>query len=177
VKRDAVGMTPDGISAEDWDRVHELALEVVNRSGEGEEAASESASLRLREVLDELQQRYGPLLSLLATRADYMERVEEQEYWLLAAYDQAVKLSDARNLVFIASSLATFHLETVPDPSKGAEWLSRLNQHLAVSPNAAEANEALRLQGILESLKKEPHNNRMQLTRSAHRHPRRGPRS
>jgi hypothetical protein len=58
--------TPDGISTEDWDRVHELSLEVVNYSAVGEEEASDQASNQLRELLDELQEKYGPLPSLLA---------------------------------------------------------------------------------------------------------------
>jgi hypothetical protein len=81
--------TPDGITTEDWDRVHELALDVVNLSAEGDEAASDAAKLQLRELVDDLQEKYGPLPSLLATRADYVERVEDREYWLTAAYEQA----------------------------------------------------------------------------------------
>src|SRR5262245_24361019 len=72
-------MTPDGIATEDWDRIHELALEVVNDSAEGDEAASDAASVRLRELLDQLQEKYGALPSLLATRADYVASPEERE--------------------------------------------------------------------------------------------------
>jgi hypothetical protein len=71
--------TPDGITTEDWDRVHDLALEVVNLSAEGDEAGSDAAKIQLRELLDDLQEKYGPLPSLLATRADYVERVEDRD--------------------------------------------------------------------------------------------------
>ena len=148
-------MTPDGISTEDWDRVHQLAVDIVNASSDGDPAASESAGVRLRELLDELQEKYGPLPSLLATRADYVEGHDEQEYWLMAAYEQAVKLGDPKNLVWVASSLAEFHLEEAADPVKGSQWLARLEQHLLASPNAFEAKEAVRLQGILHRLKEQ----------------------
>lgn len=154
-------MTPDGIATEDWDRVHQLALDVVNASSEGDLAASDSAKVRLRELLDQLQERYGPLPSLLATRADYVDGLEEQEYWLMAAYEQAVKLGDPKNLVWIASSLAAFHLEEAPDPVKGSEWLALLEQHLQASHDASEADEAVRLRGILERLKKGPQNKQL----------------
>src|SRR5215471_9191702 len=126
-------MTPDGISTQDWDRVHELALEVVNASGEGDDAMSDSATLRLRELLDELQEKYGPLPSLLATRADYVDAPEERDYWLTAAYEQAEKRRDVKNLVWIAASLATLYVDDLRDPAQGGRWLSRLEEHLRVS--------------------------------------------
>jgi hypothetical protein len=168
-------VTPDGIATADWDRVHQLALDVVNASSGDDPAASESAKLLLCDLLDQLQEKYGPLPSLLATRADYVDGLDEQEYWLMAAYEQAMKLGDPKNLVWIASSLAGFHLEEATDPVKGSEWLALLEQHLRASPDASEADEAVRLRGILERLKEGPQNNQMQRTRSA-RATRRGPR-
>jgi hypothetical protein len=158
-------MTPDGIATEDWDRVHELALDIANASAEEDLATSESATVRLRELLDELQEKYGPLPSLLATRADYVDGHEEQEYWLMAAYDQALKLGDPKNLVWVAASLAAFHLEESPDPIKGGEWLTLLEEHLHAAFDASEAQEAVRLRGVLQRLKEQPQNNKMQQTR------------
>jgi hypothetical protein len=149
-------MTPDGISTEDWDRVHELALEVVNSSAEGDDSASGAASLRLRELLDHLQEKYGPLPSLLATRADYVEGSEEREYWLLAAYQQAHDRGDSKNSVWIAASLAAFHLEEVPDVTKGAQWLECLEGHLQSFADSSETKEAVRLRGVLETLRHQP---------------------
>ena len=51
-------MTPDGISTEDWDRVQAHALQVVNSSAEADDSASDAASLRLRELLDDLQRTW-----------------------------------------------------------------------------------------------------------------------
>ena len=89
-------VTPDGISTADWDRVNELALEVVNTSTAEDHEGNERAKRRLKSLLDDLQEKYGPLPSLLATRADYVDRPEDQEYWLLAAYDEAVRRDDAK---------------------------------------------------------------------------------
>jgi hypothetical protein len=58
-----------------------------------------------------LEEKYGPLPSLLATRADYVDSPEEREYLLLRAYEQARALNDLKNLVEIAESLASFYIE------------------------------------------------------------------
>jgi hypothetical protein len=145
-------MTPDGIATEDWDRVHELALEVVNASAEGEDARSQSAAVRLRELLDELQEKYGPLPSLLATRADYVsDAPEERDYWLTAAYEQAERRGDMKNLVWISASLATLHVDDLRDAAEGGRWLALLEGHLRASPDDSAAREAVRLRGLLES--------------------------
>jgi hypothetical protein len=166
-------MTPDGIATEDWDRIHELALQVVNESAEGDEMASAASSLRLRELLDELQEKYGAHPSLLATRADYVASPEEREYWLLAAYEQAQQRKDEKNLVWIASSLASFHLEEAPDLAKGTQWLESFEHHLQRLSDPSEAKEAVRLRAILQCLKKQPQNNELQRTRHGKLEPRR----
>jgi hypothetical protein len=144
-------MTPDGIATEDWDRVHELALEVVNTSSEGDEVASADATARLRDLLDKLQEKYGPVPSLLATRADYAGRLEDREYWLLAAYEKVEQRADVRNQVSIAESLASFYIEDRPDRKRGAEWLETLDRLLLHSPNRSEEKAAARLRAILEA--------------------------
>jgi hypothetical protein len=166
-------MTPDGVATEDWDHVHELALQVVNESAEGDEAASDAASLRLRDLLDELQEKYGALPSLLATRADHVASLEEREYWLRAAYEQAQQRKDEKNLVWVASSLACFHLEEAPDLAKGTQWLESFEHHLQGLSDPSEAKEAVRLRAILQSLQEQPQNNELQRTRHGKLEPRR----
>jgi hypothetical protein len=51
--------TSDGISAEDWDKVHELAVEVV-KSG-----LPSDYRTRLLRYLDQLETKYGELPSIL----------------------------------------------------------------------------------------------------------------
>jgi hypothetical protein len=139
-------MTPDGIDTADWDQVHELAVEIVNASAEGDDAASDSASIRLRELLDQLQQKYGPLPSLLATRADYAERPADREYWLLAAYTEAAKLGDKRNQALVAESLASFYIEEQPDQEQGKRWLAVLASH----DGESVLDEVARLRAMLD---------------------------
>jgi hypothetical protein len=144
-----MGVTPDGVSAEDWERVHLLALDVANLSTEQDEAASDEAAGRLRELLDDLQEKYGPLPSLLATRADYVDEPEGREYWLLAAYSEAEKRGDLKNRVLIASSLASYYIDEV-DGSAGTKWLDALSSDLDAFPMEYEGSELERLRGVLE---------------------------
>ena len=60
-------MTSDGISDEDWSRIRELAVDVVNASASGNDDGEGS---RLLEALDVLERTYGRLPSIVATRAD-----------------------------------------------------------------------------------------------------------
>ena len=143
-------MTSDGIATQDWDRVHELALEVVNSSGEGDIGASDQASLRLNGLLDELQEKYGPLPSLLATRADYSDRFEDREYWYLAAYRQATERGDLKNLMLISESLASLYVEN-NRWEDAADWVGLLEQHLVACPDSDHAEQAVCIRGLLAS--------------------------
>ena len=143
-------MTEDGIATEDWGRVHELAVEVVNLSAAGEIAASGEASLRLVEALDDLQEKYGPLPSLLATRADYLDKFEDREYWYLAAYRLAAQRHDVRNLESISESLASLYADNRRWP-EAREWVGRLEQHLVLCPDSFDAEQAVRIRGLLAS--------------------------
>ena len=87
--------TPDGISSEDWDRVHELAIDVVNAE-EGEE--EDLCRSRLLEYLDELEAQYGARPSILATRADYLVNDVPGRLALFnRAYALAAEVDDVRN--------------------------------------------------------------------------------
>jgi hypothetical protein len=142
--------TEDGIATEDWDRVHELAVEIVNLSAESDAAASDQASRRLVELLDDLQEKYGPLPSLLATRADYLDRFEDREYWYLAAYRLAAERGDLKNLESISESLASLYVEN-QRWQEATEWVGRLEQHLVACPDAYDAEQAVRIREQLAS--------------------------
>ena len=66
-------MTPDGISAEDWDRVAEAACQIVNASAMDDEILCAHHTCALFEILDELESQYGRIPSILATRADFSD--------------------------------------------------------------------------------------------------------
>lgn len=70
-------MTPDGISAEDWEKVFQVARSLTNALLREEVDLVLNCQSQLGEVLDELESRYGRLPSILATRADFSECPEE----------------------------------------------------------------------------------------------------
>ncbi len=143
-------MTPDGISDDDWGCVHQCVLDIVNASSDENQEAHSAALAALGELLDDLQEKYGPLPSILATRADYSEDDAEREYWLLAAYSQARQHGDSKNLVLIAASLATFYVETKVALGEGRQWLATLEENLVHHYDEDEAEEAARLRAVLD---------------------------
>ena len=87
-------------------RVHEPAVAIVNASAREDEEAGARARATLFTVLDQLDDKYGPKPSLLATRADYVESPEHREWILRAAYTQAASRDDYKNQLLVAHSLA-----------------------------------------------------------------------
>lgn len=142
-------MTPDGISTDDWDRVQELAVGVVNLSGQEQYEASDEAARELLEVLDELQERYGPLPSVLATRADYVTSSADREYWLLAAYREAENRKDRRNQTWISHSLAVHYVEGAEDEAEGLRWLTILESALQEFRDEEAEEDLARLRSLL----------------------------
>ena len=144
-------VTPDGISTEDWDKVHELAVRVVNLSAEGLDAESDAARGELLTLLDVLDLKYGRKPSLLATRADYIDSAPEKEQCLRQAFAAAKELDDRQNLTWVAASLASFYLEDVSDIPNGASWVMTLRGLLAEAPDVSMQPELERLEKLLIS--------------------------
>ena len=120
--------TSDGISSADWDRVHELVLDVVNAE-EGEE--EDLCRRRLLEYLDELEEKYGPLPSILSTRADYLPGdVPGRIALFKRAYVTATEAGDARNQLYVASSLAALYVLELGDVVEGRSWLAHAEKFL-----------------------------------------------
>ena len=142
-------MTSDGIETADWDRVHELALDIVNASLAGDDAAEAGARTLLLSVLDEFDRKYGRKASLLATRADYVESSEDRERLFLAAYEEAERIGDDTNRGLIAHSLAEFYLDEIKDAERGTTWLGLWRDHLGVEPDEYDREELSRLEGLL----------------------------
>jgi hypothetical protein len=142
-------MTSDGIADADWDRVHELAVAIVNASAREDEEGEARARVTLFTVLDQLDDKYGPKPSLLATRADYVESPEHREWLLRAAYTQAASRDDYKNQLLIAHSLAEFFIEEVVNLEEGAVWLATWREHLGVAPVENDGAELARLEALL----------------------------
>lgn len=142
-------MTPDGISSDDWNRVRELAAEIVNLSGADRYEASDQVARELVEFLVALENKYGPLPSLLATRADYVESAAEREHLLLAGYRESERRGDIKNQGWIAHSLASHYVEGVPDDGEGERWLLIAEKHLRAFPDEYVEEDLHRLRAAL----------------------------
>lgn len=142
--------TPDGISTEDWDVVHELTVDLVNAE-EGED--EEQCRHRLLEYLDELEDKYGPRPSILATRADFIvDDMPGRLDLFNRAYALAAEAGDARNQLQVASSLAELYIEELRDIDAGSIWLSRAKDHVESVGNEVDWREYERVRGALERL-------------------------
>jgi len=134
-------MTPDGISTEDWDRVHEIAVEVVNASAIEDDVLCEHHTQRLFGILDELESVYGRIPSVLATRADFTvepaEAVSLHEEALIVATDPISSRLSLQSLIRLKiderhdeSSILDLlhHLEKVTDFEEGDSDLEELRE-------------------------------------------------
>lgn len=144
--------TPDGILSCDWDLVHHLAVEIVNASSEDDAVRETAATEKLFQTLNELERQYGPLPSILATRADYAEDPSQQEALYLRAYAEAEAREDKRNMVWVASSLAALYIEGMRDDVEGVRWLAALSANLAAFPDEYESQEHERLRRLATDL-------------------------
>ena len=142
-------MTSDGISDEDWNDVHELAVEIVNHSAVDDHAAEGRARALLVELLDRLDQKYGKRPSLLATRADYVESPNERERLLLSAFSEAERIKDSGNRMLVAESLASLYLEELHNLDQGARWLGVWRHELGDDPERRDRDEVPRFERIL----------------------------
>lgn len=131
--------TPDCIATRDWDRVHEAALELANAS----ESEMREAERRMSVLLDELEQRYGRLPGVLATRADYLEDEQAREVLYLEAFERALSSDDRANLLLISHSLAQLYIGTLKDVKRGRRWLAEYRERWTASGmNEERENDA-----------------------------------
>jgi hypothetical protein len=119
--------TSDGIDTADWDLVHELVLCVVNAGDD--EALADHHRGELLGYLDSLVAKYGELPSLLATRADFVEKVES-EGLLIRAYELSVTAGDHKNGLLIGMSLVDLYTSALMSRQRAEEWLNRTRDHL-----------------------------------------------
>lgn len=141
--------TSDGISGEDWDVIHGLAVELVNAVDGDDEPACRA---KLMQYLDRLEAKDGELPSILATRADYTQEAETKERLLRRAYDLAELRGDAQNCLHVAHSLADLYIEERRDPQAGSPWLERLRLHARKAEDRFYVEESGRLRAQLEQL-------------------------
>ena len=133
--------TSDGISTEDWDKVHQHAVDLFNADDEEKEESRN----QLFVCLDGLHRKYGPLPSILATRGDFTEDLVSKELLLLEAYDLARQKDDVSNRLHISHSLADLYVDDRRDIREGLAWIAVLRRHLATTCDAHYSDEVERL--------------------------------
>ncbi len=142
--------TPDGISQHDWEEVKTDARAVVDAASTDDDALYVRAVSVLMDRLRMLQRHYGPLPSILATMADYTDDAAEAIHLLEDAYSLAEQRNDAKNMTFIASSIAQRYVEDLGDIKAGKKWTEILRRCLRVFPDAGESAVLAELEERLE---------------------------
>lgn len=137
-------MTSDGISSEDWNQVHELAVELVNAPDD----ESEPVRQRLFECLRRLTAKYGELPSILATHADYVDDPRESERLFLRAFDIAQARGDRAYIREISLSLADLYVNTLRDAADATRWLEVANAYMSADSEMDKSE----YQGIQEAI-------------------------
>ena len=139
-------MTSDGISSEDWDRLHDLALKIVNAPDDEDQVWLDE----LFRCLAQLREKYGEKASLLATEADYLEDRKDAERLFLKAFDIAISAGDADNISEIALSIADLYASELKDVQSASRWLEIAASHL---PDDVDRTEYEMIAEALDRLK------------------------
>lgn len=105
------------------------------------------------QLLAQMQRKYGPLPTLLATKADFTVNTAKRHVLLKKAWRTAAKLDDKANLVLISSSLAELCLEDLKDLAEGDQWLAKLKSALELFDDKRERAEWSRLSKLSRRLK------------------------
>jgi hypothetical protein len=122
--------TSDGIPSEDWDVIHQHALDCANASLRGDERGRAEGRRRMLASLERLETKFGRLPSILSTRADYVDDLAIKEALFIEAYEGAARSGDELNQLLTAHSLAELYIDDHRNASKGRVWLTTLRVHI-----------------------------------------------
>lgn len=100
------GLSQARIAKADWDRVHELACEIVNAFSVNDDVLAASKREALMSVLQELELKYGPCSTITATVADFTEEEGERSRLYQKALRQVKAEGDAEGERLILESIA-----------------------------------------------------------------------
>jgi hypothetical protein len=126
-------MTPDGIPTSEWDRVHELAVEIANASMQNDAVLTEATTEGMLCYLRDLQGRYGDLPSILGTLGDYTDDECERYELYARAVAEARRIGDDENLVLLLQSI--LELQCLDSNQRGY-WQSQL-EALKIEPDGS----------------------------------------
>lgn len=101
--------TSDGIKDRDWDRVKELACDMVNMSAMDHDTTNERK--RIITYLESLVGKYGRLPSIISTMSEYINNTTEELQLLKESYCTACEIDDAFSKAIISSSLTEYYID------------------------------------------------------------------
>jgi hypothetical protein len=116
-------MTPDRIPTSEWDRVHELAVEIVNASMQNDAVLSDAKTEEMLCYLRDLRERHGDLPSILGTLGDYTDDEIERYDLYARGVAEARRIGDQKNLEILVESV--LELECL-DQDQRAYWQAQL---------------------------------------------------
>ena len=103
---------PKGINKSDWDKVHELACEVVNATLDEDDVLSESRNEELLGTLNDLRIKYGDHPSILGTLGDFSEDTNERMNYYNKALVRAKELNYQTEIDEIEDSIHSLQHDT-----------------------------------------------------------------
>ena len=99
------------ITKEAWARVHQKACDIANARLMHDDIMSAVHKTGMLEVLNELEEEYGVHPAILATRADYVESLQERRRLFNEALSLARQRGDAFEVAEILDSLRSLDEE------------------------------------------------------------------
>src|SRR6267378_1718510 len=116
------------ISKVEWNRVAELAANIVNQTRAGKPKQSRESTRQLLEELRRLKQRYPDDYRIEATTADYVWSLSTRAFLLRKAYRAAALANDGLNMGLTAVDLADISWKR-KNFVQAALWLRRALKH------------------------------------------------
>lgn len=120
--------TSDGISDVDWDEIEKISFSIASAIEKGDD--STVLVEKLFNKLDFLENKYGKLPSIAATRADYTDCPLKQLSLLKEAYASSLEIDDRKNMAYISASIAEFYMENDAHPDKVRFWANVFSSYI-----------------------------------------------
>jgi hypothetical protein len=127
-------MPPNKIPEKDWNKVHSLAVDLVNSNVVRHEKILLE---KLKVLLVKLSIKYGSNPNILGVWADFEDDQLVKELLYHLAYKEAKKLKDFKNCVLLSSSLTEFY-HSKKNQAEFKKWCLILRQVLKYYPDSYE---------------------------------------
>ena len=135
---------------EEWDRVSEAALPVVNAGLADDMVLRESAIVHLWEVLDDLERKFGQHPVIVETRADFVDDERERIRLYTIARIEAERMHIPIHTIQI--SLADVYVEFLDDPDQAIIELNRCAEDVAAFGHEHERKDFDKLKKKCQTL-------------------------